>query len=363
MKIKNIIYIASFSMMMLAVASCNSDMDEVYVLPVPDVSLSGASEDIELNDDNAESLALSLNWSGDGKLSLSDPDYKAPVNAAAEFIEFSKTEDFSTPYSIATENGVRTKQYTGTEFNAVLKQLVFPIGEKLPLYIRIKTELAANVTPTYSNVLKVNVRTDIVPSVISDKLYFSGLVNWDAIEDYLSLYDESTQSYGGAHYINSEWGYRAYTEPNWDAAYTPTETSTAMSGSLVLGGEGNIPAPEAGLYVMDFSMLKLTYDLTKVNTVTYAGLNDNWDETEMVQSKDDPEVFTAEFVKSADTPWGVKVLINHSWSMFFGGGDGKLVLGKSDAIGGFDGDNDLDYGKSYILTVDLGNQTYTYTAK
>ena len=38
--------------------------------------------------------------------------------------------------------------------------------------------------------------------------YFSGLVTWDGFDDYLTLYDKSSQSFGGAHWIDSEWGYR-----------------------------------------------------------------------------------------------------------------------------------------------------------
>lgn len=45
---------------------------------------------------------------------------------------------------------------------------------------------------------------------VESRLYFSGVVNWDGFDDYISLYDESTLSYGGAHWIQSEWGYRAY---------------------------------------------------------------------------------------------------------------------------------------------------------
>ena len=114
---------------------------------------------------------------------------------------------------------------------------------------------------------------------------------------------------------------------------------------------------------MDFNMKSLTYLLTKINTVTFTGLNDDWTEHTMVQSSDNPEVFTAEFVKEKETPWGVKVLINNDWSLFFGGGDGKLKLGHSDATTGFDGDNALTIGETYILTVDFGKQTYSYSLK
>ena len=83
----------------------------------------------------------------------------------------------------------------------------------------------------------------------------------------------------------------------------------------------------------------------------------------MTQSTENPEIFTAEFVKQKETPWGVKVLVNGNWGLFFGGGNGTLLLGHSDATTGFDGDNDLTVGETYILTVDLGKQTYSYSLK
>lgn len=116
-------------------------------------------------------------------------------------------------------------------------------------------------------------------------LYFSGITNWEGFDDYLTLYDEAGLCYGGAHWIDSEWGYRAYTEQAWEPAYNAADGSTDLSGTLILAeSKDNIPAPAQGLYVMDFNMKSLTYELTQVQTVTFTGLNDNWSESPMTQS-------------------------------------------------------------------------------
>lgn len=569
MKFKYIIRTALLSgIVSFGLASCDSDIDPVYVQPTDDITLGGASGDIVLTPDNPQALVLTLYWSGDGKIALSDTLLQAPVNAAEETIQFSKDESFSTALDISVDKGVRSRQFLCEELNSLLERLSYEAEVKTPLYIRIKSVLAANLEPSYSTTLKVMVQTyriqlnlgtvldkdwnetsmqlaspeenhiyqgfmgvnswtnwwfreannivwgnlgqdgmafyassdddhwnfwfpglggcyfttlntvegwwsalhidnltvggdlsgemtynqkanqwtlpvnlpgaatvtitvsgkgslynkettDMGPAIeqsvafggSSDNLtfgsagstitldlpagetnlvldlsnplaytiaagaaavvvetepllYFSGLVNWNGFDDCLSLYDEASLAYGGAHWIDSEWGYRAYTQPDWSAAYKATDGSTALSGSLIFAeSDGNIPAPEKGLYVMDFSMKNLTYQLTKVETVTFAGLNDDWSEHPMVQSADNPEVFTAEFVKEKETPWGVKVLINSDWSLFFGGSGGNLVLGHSDSTTGFDGDNDLTVGETYILRVDLGTQTYTYSLK
>lgn len=569
MKLNNIIRTVLLSgIVTFGLVSCDSDIDPVYVQPSDEVSLGGASGDIVLTPDNPQALAMTIYWSGDGKLALSDTLLQAPVNAADETIQLSKDETFTTTIDLSVEKGVRSRQFLCEELNSLLGRLGYEAEEKAPLYIRIKSVLAANLEPSYSSTLKVLVQsyrihltlgtvldrdwnettmklaspeengiyqgfmgvngwtnwwfreannvvwgnlgqdgmtfhassaddhwnfwfpdpagcyfttlntqegwwsglhidnlsvggdlngemtynmkanqwtmsvnlpnatsvtitvsgkgslynketTDMGPAIaqnvafggnsenlsfgetgstitinlpagettlvldLSDplalkigageaapepeaepRLYFSGVINWDGFDDYISLYDEGTLSYGGAHWIDSEWGYRAYPQPDWATAYKAAEGATPLSGSLILAeSDGNIPAPEKGLYVMDFNMKELTYQLTKVETVTFTGLNDDWSEHQMIQSEDNPEVFTAEFIKDKETPWGVKVLINNDWSLFFGGGNGNLVLGHSDATSGFDGDNALTVGETYILRVDFGTQTYSYSLK
>lgn len=569
MKLNNIIRTVLLSgIVTFGLVSCDSDIDPVYVQPSDEVSLGGASGDIVLTPDNPQALAMTIYWSGDGKLALSDTLLQAPINAADETIQLSKDETFTTTIDLSVEKGVRSRQFLCEELNSLLGRLGYEAEEKAPLYIRIKSVLAANLEPSYSSTLKVMVQsyrihltlgtvldrdwnettmklaspeengiyqgfmgvngwtnwwfreannvvwgnlgqdgmtfhassaddhwnfwfpdpagcyfttlntqegwwsglhidnlsvggdlngemtynmkanqwmmpvnlpnaasvtitvsgkgslynketTDMGPAIaqnvafggnsenlsfgetgstitinlpagettlvldLSDpmalkigageaapepeaepRLYFSGVINWDGFDDYISLYDEGTLSYGGAHWVDSEWGYRAYPQPDWATAYKAAEGATPLSGSLILAeSDGNIPAPEKGLYVMDFNMKELTYQLTKVETVTFTGLNDDWSEHPMVQSEDNPEVFTAEFVKEKETPWGVKVLINNDWSLFFGGGNGSLILGHSDATSGFDGDNALTVGETYILRIDLGTQTYSYSLK
>lgn len=549
-------------------ASCDSDIDPVYVKTPEDITLSGATGDVILNPNSPQSLALTIYWSGDGQLSLSDDLLQAPVNAAEETIQLSRDENFSSSIDLSVEKGVRSRQFLCEELNSLLGRLGYDADEMSPLYIRVRSVLAANVKPNYSSVVKVMVqsyRIHLILGTVLDKdwnetsmqlaspeengiyqgfmgvngwmnwwfreannvvwgnlgvagmtfhassaddhwnfwfpdpagcyyttlntvegwwsglhidnlsvsgditgdmtynqkanqwtllvnmaaagtykinisgkgslyttettdmgpaiektvtfggdnqaltfgesgssisidlpagettivldltnplalkveageaapepaaepyLYFSGVVNWDGFDDFLTLYDESSLSYGGAHWVDSEWGYRAYPQADWSVAYKAADDATPLSGALVLAeSDGNIPAPDKGLYIMDFSLKNLSYELTKVEQVTFTGLNDDWSEHEMTQSTENPEIFTGEFIKEKETPWGVKVLINNNWGLFFGGGNGTLLLGHSDATTGFDGDNTLTVGETYILTVDLGKQTYSYSLK
>lgn len=201
---------------------------------------------------------------------------------------------------------------------------------------------------------------------VAERLYFSGLVEWTDFVDYLTLVNADTKTYGGAHYIKSEWGYRAYPEQAWNPAYKAGEGSDALSGTLVSAdSDGNIPAPEEGLYAMMFSMGNLTYNLTKIENVSCTGLGDDWSLHAMTQDPVNPEVFTYEYVKEKETPWGVKVILNEDWNLFFGAGekDGVAYLITDSGKSGFAGDNDIPVGATAVLTIDLGKQTFTYSTK
>lgn len=190
------------------------------------------------------------------------------------------------------------------------------------------------------------------------QLYLSGVYGDWTFDWYVKLYDEDNLNYGGALPVNSEWGYRIYKEADdWDNYYTMVAGGNGYEGSLVANGEGNIYAPDPGFYLFDISLSNMTYKLTSVTKVSYSGLNDDWSLTEMTPG-DEPGVYTAQVTKSANTPWGVKIILNDNWDLFFGGNGtpGELALYQD----GFEGDNELENGV-YTLTVNLSKGTYSYT--
>ncbi len=96
MNLKNILKASLLSgITALGFASCDSDIDPVYVLSSEDTALGGATGDIILTPDNPQALAMTIYWSGDGQLALSDTLLQAPVNAAEETIQLSKDEQFT----------------------------------------------------------------------------------------------------------------------------------------------------------------------------------------------------------------------------------------------------------------------------
>lgn len=154
----------------LGLSSCNSDLESIFVQAPDDISLGGASGEIILSPNNPQALAMTLYWSGDGKLSLSDPLVQAPVNAADETIQLSADEAFANAIDLSVEKGVRSRQFLCEELNSLLGRLGFVANEKAPLYIRIKSVLAANVDPTYSEPLKVMVQSYRISLVVATVL-------------------------------------------------------------------------------------------------------------------------------------------------------------------------------------------------
>lgn len=192
---------------------------------------------------------------------------------------------------------------------------------------------------------------------VSEFLYYSGFDDGNGdwvINDYLTLYNESNQSYAGVQIADCAWGWMIYRDTDWSGSIG-LDSGDAYNGTLKEGWD-NIPAPAAGRYLIDVSLGSMTYSLSEVTDVWYTGLNDDWSLTPMTLVEGC--VYQAEVTKSAPTPWGVKILLRDDWSMWFGGANGTLRYGWD----GFDGDNELENG-TYILTVDLAKGTYSYTAK
>lgn len=558
---------AGLAVMLLGAQGCDKDGDTIYTDGPDRAEVSGVASDIVLDKDHLQSLALTIYWNENGKISLSDPLVAAPEGAASNTVQFSADPEFASVVDDNVESGVYYRQYTCEALNNLVGRLGLEGGVKGTVYIRVKTVLGANIDPKYSDVhtitvtpyfidmsigfvldasqndtgrtiwspasdgiysgfigagswenwwlregnntvwgndgvtgtafvmgnnttgldvwnfwypspsgcyyTVVNTRTnewsalyigelilggdlsgamtydrkankwtytfDATPGILSVTLsatgkqyntatgtddaaavdtpvgfggvagnvsfgsaaqaisvdvaaagettltldlsdprgwtltagagsagpvetvppmiYLSGVQpDWD-FSNYLKLYNEDNRTYGGALQVNSEWGYRIYTEAEaWDNYWTMVDGGTAFSGQLVNNGEGNIAAPEAGFYLFDVNMGDLTYKLTPITKVSYTGLNDDWSLTEMTATGE-PGVYTAQFEKTANTPWGVKIVLNDNWDLFFGGNGtpGELVLYRD----GFEGDNELANG-THTLTVDLSKGTYSY---
>lgn len=142
---------------LMALSACDNDSDLVYLDKVDNITLNGTTGDIILRQDAPDALVLTVYWNSNGKISLSNPEVAAPFNALANVMEFSDTPEFTQVATLELEAGQCERQFTCRELNSLVSQLGLEGGVKSPLYIRIKSTLAANVEPFYSDVLAMTV--------------------------------------------------------------------------------------------------------------------------------------------------------------------------------------------------------------
>ena len=140
----------------LSLAACSTDGDLITAGGVPAVELS-SSGDVVLDRNNTSGLALTLYWTDNSRLTTSDGRVQTPVNATANTLQFSATEDFSSPIEVLTDAGTTSLQYTAESLNALAGRLDLPGDAASTLYIRMKSVLADNLAPAYSNVCRLQV--------------------------------------------------------------------------------------------------------------------------------------------------------------------------------------------------------------
>ncbi len=574
------IYIAAIAMAMTMV-SCEKDGDTIYVDKADGAVLETTATDIALDATTLDALAMTLYWTPNGDITLSDPEVSAPENAMSNTIQFSTDEAFTAPVDDNLTKGAFYRQYSHRDLNGLVSRLGLEAGVEAPVFIRVKSYLAANIEPFYSETLKLNItpyyidmstadmldagqkdtgvkffspenngiyhtficaspwynfylreangtlwgndgvtgtafvlgnsstgndfwncwfpddegcayttvdtkanewsaayvrnvtlggditgemeyggKTNVwtftynapaagtlnvtlsskcdvynastgtdhgagtaknmafgivdgkirfgetgsaisldipaagentivldlnditaitlatgeAPAPVEDAapmLYLPGATDpWD-FETYIRLYDEANLGYAGVNYFKSPWGFQlAVEKDNWTDIYTMVAGGTAFEGKLEAKGKNNIPAAGEGIYFLKVSLSGLWYNAEAVTSVSYTGVNDNWDLHPMTQSADNPCVFTAEYVKTADSQWGAQIIINDNWDLKFGSDKNKADADEN----GFKemifyngenlhGDNDFADGETVVLTVDFAKAIYKFSKK
>jgi len=192
--------------------------------------------------------------------------------------------------------------------------------------------------------------------VVSEMLYLPGIDDvvsgsW-TFNNYLKLISKDDQTYAGAAYISSKWGYEmSPTSGDWENYYK----MGATEGSLLFKSSTSITAPTAGLYLIQADLKKLTYSHTAITSLSYAGLNDNWAMTPMNTTTVNG-VYSSSVTITKTAPYGCKLYMNNSWDYFYGGSNGVLGY-KTD---GFTDDAIIGAG-TYDLIADIRNATsYVY---
>ena len=308
-------------------------------------ALTCSTKRIVLTSSSPDRLALSLSWTKNG-------------SGVENTIEMCTDRLFLQPYSESVADGIHDMQYTYGRLNDILiNSLGMKSDQPDSLFVRVVSSFAS--VAVASNIAAVAVTPDASDmDMEAIKLYVCGTTqseDW-TFDRYLVQYDSSTDSYAGAHYIDSRWGYRFYPYAgNWDYCYSYA-SGTALGGSLRQFGSANVPKPTPGLYFMNVSLGNFNYSLTEITSVTFTGFNDDWTLTPMVQDAQNPTVFTGKVNVTKPNPYRWQIVINNDWNTKLCANRGLLLLYDEGPA-----TEEIPFG-AYNLTVDLGTCTYTLTA-
>ncbi len=201
----------------------------------------------------------------------------------------------------------------------------------------------------------------VEPPQIIETLYLPGVDDkisgsW-TFDNFISLYNEEDSTYAGVVNVDSEWGYTINIEKdNWDDKYT-LDAGDGISGTLSFQGPDNIPAPDAGLYLIDVSLSDSTYNLTSVGSQIFvSGLNDVWDFSITLDETATVGTYSGQIEITKVSEYGFQIHMDNTWDHFFGGSDGDLYYKGANITD----DASLGLG-TYTLTVNLIDKTYTIT--
>jgi hypothetical protein len=179
-------------------------------------------------------------------------------------------------------------------------------------------------------------------------------------DDWTTPVAMTTSGVTGVYYTSdftistvSEWGGQLLLNNNWDYKYGGPD------GQFKFGAPENITEDAVigeGTYDFIVDIINQTYVFLG-DEVYIAGLNDVWDFTSVVLTKQSTGVYTGTATISADSPWGIAIHLDQSWNRYFGGSLESL---------GYLGDNidvqSLANG-AYNVTVDFINNTCTFVAQ
>lgn len=152
---RHIVYRMACAVLLLAaMTGCAKDGQFLTTPPIEGAELHTSTQELNLAEMDAEELALTLNWSDNGNITLSDEAVAAPENVVTNTVEFSLSESFDgDTVEVATEEGAIGYQWTTSELNSLLLRLGVESGSAQMVYVRVCSRLGANMEPVYSNVI------------------------------------------------------------------------------------------------------------------------------------------------------------------------------------------------------------------
>ncbi|TJZ60637.1 DUF5111 domain-containing protein [Sphingobacterium olei] len=328
-------------------AACSKEGVEPRISGFEPATLATSSTDVVLDANNRKSLALQLMWN-EGQLTSTESIAQGTLKTS---LQFSVTASFET-IARTVEQISSSRSYTNEQLNNLVMGMGFVPLEKQSLYVRVVSRLANNLDPLYSNI----VRIDITPYEATDD------------GDYLYMANSEFSSFPWRLCSRQENGvYDGFVQVDqWYNFYLANEASADASkiyGSYPLDGNQyvlyagadrwNCWTSNGGYLYLTADVNQLEWKETVISSLTVTGDFNGWSATANPMTYDkENKVWTASITTTVAEQWGIKILINGSWSWFFGGSEaeGECSLYTSDA-GGFT----YDKVGTYTLKLDLSD--------
>ena len=153
---KTLRHILFMATALLLTAACNADGDLTATSGAEALTLSG-SGDAVLTAKNKASLALTLHWNDNGKMTTNDSRVLLPDYVTVNTLQFSRSEDFAETIDQQLDKGETSRQYTGEELNSIAGRAGLEGGKASPLHVRVRSVLADNMPVAYSNTYTMQV--------------------------------------------------------------------------------------------------------------------------------------------------------------------------------------------------------------
>lgn len=345
---KNILKTTLFAFLLIALGSCENDIEAVATSQSGATLLTPATgTELVLLQSNEDDIATTLVW-----------DYAdfGVETSATYTVEIAEADtNFEKPIAAGTTTN-KYLTWTVKELNGILAANGFKPFVQSSVDVRIKAALgtAANAEISYSNaiILKVTLYTSELPQLAVPGNH----QEWNPT----TAPRIASSAFGKTDYEGYIWldGEHKFVAPDANGVYDWNKgpdfgDDGTFTGKLVEKDEKNVTVPE-GYYLVKADTQKLTYSETLTNWGVIGDATGSWDnDTNMTYNKD-TKVWT---VTIDLTDQFIKFRANDGWDINYGdtGADGALEFNSPDNI-------KVAAAGNYTITLDLSNpRAYKYT--
>lgn len=335
-------------------ASCAKEGEQAVLTGFETATLRSTVSDITLAQSSSRNLAVQFVWN--------QPELNTNVDVAQSLVK--TTLQLSTDRNFATigrsvESVGSSVSYSHQQLNRIVLAMGMQIDNKQEVYVRLVSRLANNIEVKYSNVLAIAV-TPYEEVAAGDYLY---IANNDLTTFSWKLCSRKEDGfYDGFAKIDQWYDFYLTNEAQKDASKIYGSYPVSGNQYVLYAGDDrwNCWTSNGGYLYFTADVNKLEWKETVITSLAATGDFNGWNATANPLTYDAANnVWTATITTTAAEQWGMKILINGSWTWFFGAGEnaGECGLYTADASGFA-----YDRVGTYTLKLDLSDpKAFKYT--